>query len=547
VIRKQSVARTVTIMFVIAVFATRTDLVHCQMHRHGNDSLGVVDFPVSCTKSSQLKFNQAMALLHHMTYPQAREMFQNITEQDPQCAMAYWGIAMTLFQPVWPTRPSPADLQRGWEVMQRAQSLNPPTQREQLLVAATEAFFREPESGDYWKRIRAWADGMEKCYAAFPADHEVAALYALTLVATVPPDQISSPNNARAAEILLHILKENPRHPGAMHYLIHANDARGREHESLDVLREYEAIAPHNPHALHMPTHIYTRLGNWPEVVRGNIKAAEAALDFPAGDHGQFIWDEFPHAIEYLIYAYLQMGADDSAAVQLNRLQRTQSLEPTFKTAFHLSSTRARYTLERKAWDEAASIVPRESGQVDWDKFPWPEAISWFARGLGSVHIGKLADAKRSLDRLEELESIITKAKEELFMRNIRVLRLGLAAWVAHVEGSRDSSDMLMTKAAALEASTPKHPVTPGGTLPAYELLGDLLLEQGKASEASKAYKHSLELYPFRFNSLLGAARASTAIDSLRTAAIFYRQLIDVAGSGSRREPIQEAQSFLSN
>jgi tetratricopeptide (TPR) repeat protein len=480
-----------------------------------------------------------------MTYPNARELFQRIAERDSQCAMAYWGIAMTLFQPVWPTRPTPADLQRGWEMMKRATSLSPPTVREQLLIAATEAFFRDPESGDYWKRIRAWADGMEKCYKAFPADHEVAALYALSLVATVPADQISSPNNDRAAEILLHILKENPRHPGAMHYLIHANDAPGREHQSLDILRAYESIAPHNPHALHMPTHIYTRLGNWPEVVRGNIKAAEAALDFPAGDRGQFVWDEFPHAIEYLVYAYLQMGADDSAAAQLKRLHGTPGLEPTFKTAFHLASTQARYALERKAWKEAAAIVPREFHQVDWNKFAWPEAISWFARGLGSVHAGDVAEARRSLDRLAELQDVMTRTREELFTRNIRVLRLGLAAWVAHVEGHRDSSVILMTQAAELETSTPKHPVTPGGTLPVYELLGDLLLDQGKPSEASRAYKHSLELYPFRFNSLLGTARAGAAMDSSHTAEEYYRKLVDVADSGSQREALREAQRYL--
>ncbi len=387
---------------------------------------------------------------------------------------------------------------------------------------------------------------MEACYAAFPKDHEVAALYALALVATVPPDQISSPNNARAADILLSILKENTRHPGAMHYLIHANDAPGREHESLEVLREYEAIAPHNPHALHMPTHIYTRLGNWQAVIHGNIKAANAALDFPAGDHGQYVWDEFPHAIEYLIYAYLQMGADDSAAAQLKRLHQTARLEPSFKTAFHLSSTKARYALERQAWTEAASIVPRDPGTVNWDRFPWPEAISWFAHGLGSVHVGNSTEAQRSRDRLAELEDVAAKAKEDLFVRNIRVLRLELTAWIVYKQGMNDSSVTLMTQAAQLETSTPKHAVTPGGTLPAYKLLGDLLLEQGKQSEASHAYKRSLELYPDRFNSLLGAARSARALDSLQTATEFYRQLVDGTSAASTREVLKEARDFLS-
>jgi tetratricopeptide (TPR) repeat protein len=414
------------------------------------------------------------------------------------------------------------------------------------LIAAAEGFFREPAAGDYWKRIRAWADGMEACYIAYPNDQEVAAFYALSLLATVRPDQISSPNNARAAGILLRILKENPRHPGAMHYLIHANDVPGREHESLEIRREYEAIAPHNPHALHMPTHIYTRLGNWQEVVRGNIKAADAALEFPAGDRGQFIWDEFPHALEYLIYAYLQTGADDDAAEQLKRLQGTARLEPSFKTAFHLSSTNARYALERRAWTEAAAIVPREPSWVDWDRFPWAEAISWFAHGLGSVHTGISAEVRRSQNRLGELEAVATKAKEELFARNIRILGLELTAWFDDMQGLRDSSVTHMTQAAELEASTPKHAVTPGPTLPAHELLGDLLFEQGKPSEASKAYRRSLELYPLRFNSLLGAARSARALDSLQTAAMYYRELTETASRESKREVLQEARNFLS-
>jgi tetratricopeptide (TPR) repeat protein len=515
------------------------------MHHHGEEMFGVVNFPISGQPASQSEFNRAMTLLHHMTYPQAREAFQNLAGRDSTCAMAYWGVAMTLFQPLWPTRPGPAELQRGWDAVQKARALNPPTRREQLLIAATESFFRDPSAGDYWKRVHAWADGMEKCYAAFPQDHEVAALYSLALLATVRPDQISSPNNARAAEILLRILKENPRHPGAMHYLIHANDVPGREHESLEILRQYEEVAPHNPHALHMPTHIYTRLGNWPEVIRGNIKAAEAALEFPAGDRGQYVWDEFPHAIEYLIYAYLQTGADDAAAEQLKRLQRTTRLEPTFKTAFHLASTRARYVLERRAWNEAASILPREPATVEWDRFPWPEAISWFARGLGSVHIGEVEQAQQALNRLAELETVTGNAKEELFRRNILILRLGLAAWVANMQGSRDSSILLMTQAANLESSTPKHAVTPGGTLPAYELLGDLLFEQGKSSEAVKAYKRSLELNPLRFNSLLGAARSARSMDSVQSASDFYRQLIDGASSETNREALQEARGFL--
>lgn len=519
--------------------------VFTQGHHHDEESIGEVNFPISCASSAS-EFNQAMSLFHHMTYPQARAKFQAIAAKDSLCAMAYWGMAMTLFQPVWPTRPGPADLEWGWQLIQKAKSLQPPTRREQLLIASCEAFFRDPKSGDYWKRIRAWADGLETCHSAFPDDDEISALYALSLIATVPPDQVTSPNNARAADILLKIMQKNPRHPGAMHYLIHANDAPDRERESQDILQKYAGIAPYNPHALHMPTHIYTRLGNWENVISGNIKAADAALQFPAGDHGQFIWDEFPHAIEYLVYAYLQSGYDEAAAEQLKRLRGTERIEPTFKTAFHLSSTLARYTLERRDWSAAAGIMPREISQLDWNKFPWPEATAWFARGLGSIHMGNLPDAKSSLGKIDNLEKKAVDAGEALFARNIRVLRLELSAWIVNAEGIKDSSVRLMTQAGELEASTPKHAVTPGPTLPAYEQLGDLLFEQKKYSDAVKAYARSLELYPRRYNSLLGLARAARATEDSKLAADYYRQWIDLAGSGSRTEAIREARDFLS-
>ena len=329
-----------------------------------------------------------------------------------------------------------------------------------------------------------------------------------------------------------------------MHYLVHANDVPGRERESLDITRKYEAAAPRNPHALHMPTHIYTRLGDWNGVVRGNLLAAEAALEYPAGERGEWVWDEFPHAIEYLVYAYLQKGADEGAAAQLKRLRAEARLEPTFKTAFHLASTQARYALERRDWNEAALIVPREPAILDWDRFTWPEAIARFARGLGAAHLGNVVEARAAVERLKELEGATRKAGEELFARNIQVLRLELSAWLAHVERQRESSVALMREAAELEASTPKHAVTPGPTLPAYELLGDLLMEQKQPAEALVAYKRSLELYPRRFNGLLGAARAAHALGEASQARTFYKELLEVA-DGGMRPGLEEAKSYM--
>ncbi|MBZ5537549.1 MAG: hypothetical protein LAO31_16450 [Acidobacteriia bacterium] len=517
-----------------------------QVPTHARHDLGRVNFPVSCSKQAQVEFNQAILLLHHMTYPQAREAFEQVARTDPRCAMAHWGTAMTLFQPLWPTRPSPDDLRHGWNEVERAKALEPPTKRELLFVAAAEAFFREPASSDYWQRIRRWEEAMEAVYLTYPHDPEAASFYALALLATAPSNSVSREHSERAAKLLLAVYKQNPEHPGAMHYLIHANDVPGRERESLEIVRKYETVAPHNPHALHMPTHIYTRLGDWDRVIQGNLKAAEAALEYPAGARGEFVWDEFPHAIEYLVYAYLQKGADDEAAAQLKRLRGTAQLEPTFKTAFHLASTQARYALERRAWSEAAMLVPRDPPILDWDRFMWPEAVTWFARGLGAAHLGKVDEAQRAAKRLEELETSAGKIGEDLFARQIRILRLEVGAWIAHAREDRDSSVALLRQAAELEVSTPKPAVTPAPTLPAFELLGDVLLEQKHPAEALRAYKRSLDLYPRRLNSLLGAARAARASGDEFQAHAFYQGLLGVADSGTRRAPLEEARDFES-
>ena len=516
-----------------------------QDHQHAGHALGTVDFPVSCSEPAQAEFNRALALLHHMTYPQAREAFEHVSTIDPNCAMAHWGVAMTLFQPLWPTRPNPEELQRGWRAVQKAKALVPPTAREKLFVAAAEAFFLEPMSSDYWQRIRRWEQAEEKVYSAYPEDSDAATLYAVAHLATAPTNAISREHADRAAEILLRVYARDPDHPGAMHYLVHANDVPGRERESLEITRKYEGVAPRNPHALHMPTHIHTRLGDWNAVIRGNLKAAEAALEHPAGDHGQFVWDEFPHAIEYLAYAYLQKGADDEAAAQVRRLRTTARLQPSFKTAFHLASTQARYALERRDWTEAAAIIPREPATLDWDRFTWPEAIAQFARGLGATHLGRIDEAKTAARRLDALDAATRKAGEDLFARNIQVLRLELGAWISHAEGRRESSLTLMREAAELEASTPKHAVTPGPTLPASEQLGDLLMQLNQPTEALASYRRSMDLYPKRFNSLLGAARAAHALGDRSQARSFYQALLEVAEGGTRQPALQEAQEYV--
>jgi tetratricopeptide (TPR) repeat protein len=530
---------------VTLVIVSGASAIAAQERHSPADRAGTVHFPISCSSRAQADFDGAMALLHHMTYPQARAAFRKVAEREPQCAMAHWGVATTLFQPLWPTRPGPDDIQQGREEIRQARALNPPTERERLFLEAGAAFFREPDSTDYWERVRGWQQAMERVHAAFPQDPEAAVWLALADLAVAPASAVSRQQSDRAAALLQDVLRRNPDHPGAMHYLIHADDVPGRERESPEVVRRYETVAPRNPHALHMPTHIYTRLGEWEPVIRGNLRAAEAALEYPAGDGGRLVWDEFPHAIEYLVYAYLQVGADDKALAQLQRLRKTGPLEPTFKTAFHLASTAARYALERHAWSEAMALVPRDPASLDWDRFAWPEAVTWFARGLGAAREGRLNQARAAAARLEELEATAARSGEDLFARQVGVLRLAAGGWLAHAAGLPDSGVTLVRRAAELETSTRKPPVTPGPTLPAYELLGDLLLEQKHPTEALEAYRRSLELYPRRLNSLIGAARAARAAGDGRLAVTFYGKALELAKGGSRTSVLQEARAFV--
>lgn len=509
------------------------------------ERLGTVDFPVSCGSAVQADFDRAVALLHHMTYEQARAAFRVVAERNPGCVMAQWGIAMTLFQPLWPTRPTADDLQVGWAAVQKAQALEQPTARERAFVDATAAFFREPGSADYWQRIQRWETAMASAHVAFPQDHEVSAFYALALLASAHTGPEAQEHSRQAVELLLQILRENPNHPGAMHYIIHANDVPGREHENLDIVHRYEQIAPDNPHALHMPTHIYTRLGDWDGVIRGNLRASAAALRYPAGERGELVWDEFPHAIEYLVYAYLQEGADDQAAAQIARLFATPRLQPTAKTAFHLASTRARYALERHAWVEAAALQPREPAAIDWDRFPWPEAVTWFARGYGAVRTGDIAEARRAATRLQELETRAGKSGEDTFARQIQMLRLELSAWTIHAAHDEATAISLMQQAVDMEGNTPKPPVTPAATLPASELLGDLLIELGRPHEALAAYQQSLHRFPKRFNGTLGVARTLAETGDVAGAVEQYCALLQIAAHGTRAVVLTEAHSFV--
>ncbi len=505
--------------------------------------LGTVHFNASCSAE---EFDRAMAFLHHMQYEESRAAFERIVQSDPDCGMAHWGIAVTLFQPLWPERPGPEALRRGWEEIRRARELGTGTDREANLVRAAEAFFRDPESADWWSRIRRWSEAMDRAYSESPEDMETAALYALSQLAAGQVELDRMAYHSRAAEVLLSIYEREPQHPGAIHYTIHANDVDTRASKSLEVVRSYADIAPAVPHALHMPTHIFVRLGEWPDVIDWNRKSADAALRFPAADG---ISHHYAHALDYLVYAYLQRGEDEQALAVIEEISaKEEPFQGTFLSAFHLAAMPARYAVERHAWNEATALTPGTPTSVKWERFWWAESLSWFARGLGAVHTGDASEAERSDRRMGELRNAARAAGEEGFANYIEIDRLLLAAWRAHVEGESQLALNLARAAVQLQSRTQKHPVTPGALWPAQEALGDLLLDLGRAEEALSAYARSLATWPARFNSILGAARAARAANLNEQAKKHYRELLEVSSARSSRRPaLEEAREFLRN
>lgn len=506
--------------------------------------IGDVDFQVSCDPAVLEDFDRALALLHHMMYQQARNTFQAIADEDPSCGMAFWGVATTMFQPLWPARPSAEDRERAWQALQRAREGGVGSDRERALLQATEAFFQDPSEDEWWPRIRRWADAMEEAREAHPDDPDVAALYGLSVLAAGQVADDQRARNARAAEVLAEVHDRNPLHPGAIHYTIHANDITGRASESPEIVGSYDDIAPSVPHALHMPSHIYVRLGEWPDVIEWNRKSADAALDFPAGERLSL---HYAHALDYLLYANLQRGDDQRAEAVLEELQaQDDRFQEDFASAFHLAVMPARYAVERRAWDEAAVLAPRAPDYLAWDRYRWPEALTWVARGLGAVHTGDLLAAREAEARLDTLRQQAAAADEEAFATYIEIDRLILSGWLSQVQGEPQVAEARIREAAELEGTVEKHPITPGALLPPYEALGDLLMEQERPAEALEAYEASLEVWPNRYRSLLGAARAARDAGEGQRSQDHYRTLLDVTGgSDSDRPGVREARQAM--
>ncbi len=538
------------LIVLLLVFAWSSEVIAQHEHMHDDHPLpegstvGHVDFMVSCDEAVQDDFDYALGMMHHMMYVSSRNAFEKIIENNPDCAMAYWGVATTLFQPLWGTRPSEEELRRGWRKIERARELVY-SERESYLVESTAGFFREPETADFLTRLERWTDGVKDAHLAYPDDPDISALYGLSLLTLAQRAEPEERNylHDKAEEVLRNVFEEIPTHPGAIHYSIHATDVDGRAENALDMVEVYGEIAPEVPHALHMPSHIYVRLGDWPEVIEWNKISAIAALKHPVNDAESH---HYVHAIDYLVYAWLQKGEDDKAESYFREAMSKDRHQETFVSAFHMAAMPARLAVEQRDWERAATLEPRVPEYLPWDQSPWAEGLTWFARGLGAVHTGDLEKAVDSEQRLIELRENAREADDHAMVSYIEIDRLVLSGWIAYLEGNKEDALELINSAGELETSIEKHPVTPGALMPPYEALGDLLMKLDRPEEALEVYMASDNTWPERYNTLLGAARAANEAGRERRAEELFERLVSNAEESDRLKETEESGIFVS-
>jgi tetratricopeptide (TPR) repeat protein len=466
---------------------------------HGaKGSLGTVEFRVSCTAAAQELFTRGVALLHSFTYEESAKAFRESGARDPRCAMAHWGLAMTEYHQMWEPWPGPAELQRGSVEIQKARELKPATPREKEFVEALGKFYDGWEKQGHTARAKAYRDAMEGVHERNPKDQEAAIFYALALVATAAPEDKTYDNQRKAASILEPLFAAHPDHPGAAHYLIHAYDNPALAPQGVAAARAYSKIAPDLPHALHMPSHIYTRLGLWEESISSNVAAAAAARKH--GDRG----DEF-HSLDYLVYAYLQLGRNDEAEKIRDNLPALGNENPSslFKIHYAKAAIRARCVLEQQKWKEAENLEP------DPEVEPQVAAISHWAAALGAVHAGDLRAARQHTEQVRRLSGELEGKGDAYWAEQVAIQGKEAGGWVAFAEHRTYDAFRLLRMAADHEDATEKHAVTPGAIQPARELLGDLLMEMNRPKEALTAYQQVLITAPGRKKTLKGAAEAT--------------------------------------
>jgi tetratricopeptide (TPR) repeat protein len=517
----------------LALVPVRAMAQHDHDHSHAvPEKLGRVQFPTSCKPEVQGSFERGLALLHSFAYAEAAKTFAQVAARDPGCAMAQWGIAMSHFHTIW--GPSTEDdAATGRAAAQKAAAVGAPSARERDYIAAINAFY-QGDGVSHPARVVAYEKAMAGVAERNPGDHEAAIFHALAILGVAynsPPDKTYA-RQKQAAEILNGLLPLEPEHPGIAHYMIHSFDYPALAELALPAARAYAKIAPSAPHALHMPSHIFTRLGMWRESIESNIASAETAQAWIARTHPGATSFNALHAMDYLEYAYLQTGQDAKARDQVEQVAKVERFDaPEFSAGYALAAIPARFALERRAWREAAALEVRPAS-YPWEKYPYAMAIVHFARAVGGARAGDVETARRAVAKLEAIRTGLQGQKGFDWATQVEIQRRAAAGWLARAEKKDEEAVALMRSAADLEDTTDKHPVTPGSILPAREQLADLLAEVGQPTAALAEYETSLRSAPARFNSYDGAARAAEGAGQKEKAKNFRDQLVALC-SGS--------------
>ena len=509
----------------------RGDIVSCGPN--DGQLFGTVSFTSSVPDNLKSDFNIAIALLHSFEYDESEKMFAKVIDQSPDCAMAYWGVAMSNFHPLWDP-PTGDELKKGARAIEIARSIKEKTKRESDYIEAIGKFYDNSDKLDHKTRVLAFEKAMGNIYLNYPKDMEAAVFYALALNSAADPTDQTYARQKKAFSILNPLFEKQPLHPGLAHYIIHNYDYPSLAAIALPAARKYAAIAPASAHAQHMPSHIFTRLGYWDECIKSNLVSVSSAKCYAEQAKLKGHWDEELHGLDYLVYAYLQKGADDSAKQQVDYLLSINEVDPiTFKTAYAFAASPSRYLLERKMWKEAAAIEIHPA-VYPWEKFPWQKAIFHFTRTLGAVHTGDLKKATAELDILKSLYEILQKNKNKANeAAQVLVQIKASEAWIEFKQGSKEKAVRLMTTAANMEDKMAKHPVTPGEVIPIREQLGDLLLEMNKPVPALSAFESNLKTHANRFNSLYGAGMAASKSGNNAKAKSYFDKLLKIAGENN--------------
>jgi tetratricopeptide (TPR) repeat protein len=523
--------RTFTIAVLASTFATAA----------WAQELGRVHFQTSCTPQAQEKFDRGLAMVHSFVYPDSVAAFTEAAAADPQCAIAYWGVAIS-------HRPNPlilplaaAVLKNGFEAVEKGKAIGAKTERERDWLAAIELYYKDYDRVDQTTRGLTYEKAMERLMQKYSDDPEAAIFYALALNETALPSDKTYANQLKAGAILEKVLVTQPNHPGALHYLIHTYDYAPLAQRALDAANKYAGVAPAAQHAQHMPSHTYSMLGLWPQSVDSNIKSRaraqeQAARLWPGATH-----PSEPHHLDFAEYALLQMGKEQHAKQLRDETNAIKKLGFEFLGSYTgLAAVPARFALERQAWNEAAALEPRGS------QFPQAEAITYFARAVGSARSGDLVAAQQGIDKLKELRATLEKANQTYWAEQVEIQALAASAWLAHAKGQKEDALKYMRAAADLEDNSEKHIAMENRLYPMRELLGDLLMEQQQPAQAFKEYETSLGSTPNRLRGLYGAGTAANLANAPNKATTYFRNLVELAkDADADRVEIREAKAFL--